>query len=114
MIFAFFIIFNIAVGHATTFNNYIGDWQFKNGTIVKVIQCDNNKLCGYIASGRYKGFRLISPSKLVENKWVGKITNPRNNNVYDENLYIKNNKLILRGYVWIPLFGNTVVLTKYH
>jgi len=48
------------------------------------------------------------------NLWTGHITDPRNGDVYGVELYLeRNGNLALRGFVSIPLLGQTQTWTRY-
>ena len=48
------------------------------------------------------------------NLWKGDIVNPNNGKVYDAELWLGRDTLLhLRGYIGLPLFGQTQVWTRY-
>jgi hypothetical protein len=48
------------------------------------------------------------------NLWKGHITDPRNGSVYQMEMYLKpDGTLALRGYLGIPLLGQTQTWTRY-
>jgi uncharacterized protein (DUF2147 family) len=58
---------------------------------------------------------LISDAEQVEsNLWKGHITNPRNGSIYRVEMYLNpDGTLALRGYLGIPLLGQTQTWTRY-
>jgi uncharacterized protein (DUF2147 family) len=58
---------------------------------------------------------LIADARQTEpNLWKGHMTDPRNGSVYRVELYMDNGgSLALRGYVGIPLLGQTQTWTRY-
>ena len=58
---------------------------------------------------------LITDAEQVEaNLWRGHITNPRNGSVYHVELHLETGgALALRGYIGIPLLGQTQTWTRY-
>ena len=98
--------------------------------IVGVEPCDG-KLCARIdgfmldhADDRtpvdYRGVSqchlpLITDAEQVEaNLWKGHIINPRNGSVYHVELHVDNDgNLALRGYIGVPLLGQTQIWTRY-
>ena len=56
-----------------------------------------------------RDFRAAQP-----NLWKGDIINPNNGKVYDAELWLGGDTLLhLRGYIGLPLFGQTQVWTRY-
>lgn len=59
------------------------------------------------------GINLVKGFFFDGEKWVdGEIYDPDNGKTYDCNMKLKRNKLEVRGYVGIPMFGRTVVWTR--
>ncbi len=58
---------------------------------------------------------LITDAEQVEpNLWKGHITNPRNGSVYQVEFHVETDgTLALRGYIGIPLLGQTQTWTRY-
>jgi uncharacterized protein (DUF2147 family) len=98
--------------------------------IIKIFPC-NGGLCAQIAGFildhptdptpvDYRGVSqchlpLITDAKQIEiNLWKGHIINPRNGTVYGVEFHLDaHNNLALRGYVGLPLFGETQTWTRY-
>jgi uncharacterized protein (DUF2147 family) len=103
--------------------------QDKNG-VIRISNC-GSALCAQIAGFMldhptdptpvdYKGasqchLTLISDAQQVDpNLWKGHILDPRNGNIYGVELRINaQGNLALRGYLGIPLLGQTQVWTRY-
>ncbi len=60
--------------------------------------------------------KLVSDARQVgPNLWKGHITDPRNGSVYGVELHLdQHNNLALRGFVGIPLLGETQTWTRYN
>jgi uncharacterized protein (DUF2147 family) len=60
--------------------------------------------------------QLISDAKPIRaNLWKGHIINPRNGRVYDVELHLdQHHNLALRGFIGIPLLGETQTWTRYN
>jgi uncharacterized protein (DUF2147 family) len=97
--------------------------------VIRVSPCESG-LCGSIVgldlapgeapardvNGRSQcGLPLISGVRQTgANEWQGSITNPRDGKTYDAQLSVDEaDRLRLRGYVLVPLFGATQVWTRY-
>lgn len=88
-----------------------------------------NQLCGWLVGMDYEGadppkdiwgrsecnLALITGMYPVDSgKWRGHVLDPRSGHVYNANLWLdKDGNLKLRGYVGIPLFGQTATWTRY-
>lgn len=101
--------------------------------VIAVEPCDtgNGKLCarieGFILDHAgdptpvdYRGVSqchlpLITDAVQVEpNLWKGHITNPRNGDVWRVEMYLeRDGSLALRGYLGVPLLGQTQTWTRY-
>lgn len=97
--------------------------------VISIAPCGNG-LCGHIA-----GIKLDNPTDPQPldwrgqpqcgddiiamtptdspDKWHGTITDPRNGSVWQATLTIRDGALHLRGYVGVPLFGETQTWTRY-
>ena len=59
------------------------------------------------------GITLVSDFVFERGRWTdGEIYDPDNGKTYDCNMKLKRNKLEVRGYVGISMFGRTVVWTR--
>ena len=107
-----------------------GRWLTKDHSTVIDIEPCGERLCGRIVGmtdwpaqgvpldlhGRpecretiIRDFRAEEP-----NLWKGDIINPNNGKVYDAELWLGRDTLLhLRGYIGLPLFGQTQVWTRY-
>jgi uncharacterized protein (DUF2147 family) len=109
----------------------IGLWLTENqGGVIQIDRCDN-ALCGKIA-----GIVFDHPSDAMpldyrgqpqcgltivdhaasdgEGVWRGRITDPRNGTVYGAQLRLAGqDRLLLRGYLGVPLIGQTQIWTRY-
>jgi uncharacterized protein (DUF2147 family) len=108
-----------------------GMWMTQDGDGIISIQPCDGKLCARIdgfmldhpddrSPVDYRGVSqchlpLISDAEQVEpNLWKGHITDPRNGNVYRVELHVESDgTLALRGYIGIPLLGQTQTWTRY-
>jgi uncharacterized protein (DUF2147 family) len=109
-----------------------GLWLTKDHDgIIKISSCDGG-LCAEIAGVildhptdptpvDYRGvsqchLQLISDAKPIQpNLWKGHIINPRNGSIYSVELHLDQHRnLALRGFIGIPLFGETQTWTRYH
>jgi uncharacterized protein (DUF2147 family) len=110
----------------------VGYWQTKDGGgVVEVTVC-GNALCAHLAGivldhpddpmptdwrgNPQCGVQLISNARLIDsNLWRGKITDPRDGNVYDVELHIdRDGRLAVRGFLGLALLGRTDHWTRYH
>lgn len=108
----------------------VGLWATKaEDGIFQIYQCGEH-LCGKFVGMQYKGAVPPVSSKghsqcgflMLQNfthkdkskYWTGKITDPRNEKVYDAKIWMENNnELKLRGYMGISLFGETQTWHRY-
>jgi uncharacterized protein (DUF2147 family) len=99
--------------------------------IIKIFPCDGG-LCAEIAGVildhptdptpvDYRGvsqchLQLITDAKPVQpNLWKGHIINPRNGTIYGVEFHVDpHHNLALRGFVGLPLFGETQIWTRYN
>ena len=107
-----------------------GRWLTKDrSTVIDIEPCDG-RLCGRIvgmANWPAQGVPLdlhgqpecretiIRDFRAAEpNLWKGDIINPNNGKVYDAELWLGRDTLLhLRGYIGLPLFGQTQIWTRY-
>lgn len=76
-------------------------------------QLDGNNPKKELRSRTIIGLDLISSFKFEKGKWVdGKIYDPDNGKTYSCTMKLKGNKLEVRGYIGITMFGRTVVWTR--
>lgn len=104
----------------------VGDWLTgEGGAVVRIARCHDGKaLCGRIVGimldsgarmpvdwqGRPQcGFELIRPSVRRNGElWRGRVVNPRNGNRYHAQFRVdRAGQLALRGYIGLPIFGET-------
>lgn len=110
-----------------------GHWLVagKNG-IFYLGPCDrgNTRLCGWITGLDYQGptppkdhwgrsecglALLLRLQEQNDGSWSGNILDPRSGRVYDANVRVMpDGKLKLRGYLGLPIFGQTEIWTRYH
>lgn len=93
-------------------------------------QVGKTQLCGWLVGMKYPkgqqperdvwgrsecGQALITGMYRIDNgRWHGHILDPRNGHIYNANLWLeKNGSLKLRGYIGLPLFGETQIWTRY-
>lgn len=114
-------------------NRFVGDWKDPDGSVIRIDRCSNN-LCLRIASvsdsapattdihnpdpgkkGRAlcgleigSGFSLPDPEHAIG----GTIYDPRSGKTYHAGMTIQGAKLVLRGYVGIPVFGRSEAWTR--
>jgi uncharacterized protein (DUF2147 family) len=99
------------------------------GAVVQIERCDN-ALCGRLIGivlnpstampvdwqGQSEcGLQLLQPSTADEGgTWHGHIINPRNGNAYHVEFHVdRRDQLHLRGYVGLPLFGETQIWHRF-
>lgn len=103
----------------------VGDWLTgQGGAVVHIAPCaDGGGLCGRIVAvvlnqgtampsdyrGRPQcGFELIRPSARRGSLWRGGIVDPRNGKRYHAQFHVdRAGELALRGYLGLPIFGET-------
>jgi uncharacterized protein (DUF2147 family) len=109
-----------------------GSWLTADHSAVIAIAPCGMGLCGYIAGIRLDhptdpqprdwrgqpqcGDMIIAALPAADNpyKWRGTVTDPRNGSVYHATLTLREDgTLRLRGYVGVPLFGQTQSWTRY-
>ncbi len=109
----------------------IGDWLTgQGGAVVRISPCSNGAgLCGRIVGlmldagvpepadyrGRPQcGFELIRPSEQQGELWRGGIVDPRNGDRYHAEFHVtRMGELALRGYIGLPIFGQTQHWLRY-
>jgi uncharacterized protein (DUF2147 family) len=97
------------------------------GGVVEIDRCGAAALCGRIVGvtldhpgdpeptdfrGRpLCGLTIITNAEKTDvNEWTGYVTDPRNGNTYHARLSLdESGRLHMRGYVGLPLFGETVI-----
>lgn len=108
--------------------NPIGRWLTgSDGGVIEIEPCGDDGLCGRIVGitldhpndpmptdsrGQPQcGLTIISDArKTGPGEWTGRITDPRNGKTYNVRLTLDADaRLDVRGYVGLPLFGQTVV-----
>lgn len=119
-----------ATGTAAAAPSPLGTWQIENGRGVIAIAPCGQALCGRIVGinrdpgtpmptdvhGRSQcGLTIITNATLSDGgAWFGQITDPRSGNTYQAKLWVDDKgNLNLRGYLGIPLFGQTQVWRPY-
>ena len=107
----------------------VGDWLTgRGGAVVHIAPCGGD-LCGRIVGivldhgaavpadwqGRSEcGFELIRPSARSGAFWHGRIIDPRNGNAYHARFHVtRTGALALRGYLGLPIFGQTQHWVRY-
>jgi uncharacterized protein (DUF2147 family) len=109
----------------------VGRWLTQGGdAVIEVAPC-GAALCGRIVGievdhandpiptdwqGRSQcGLRIIQDAVRQGDAWQGRIVDPRNGDVYDARLSMAGDgRLHLRGYLGIPLFGQTQIWTRFN
>ncbi|SIQ83642.1 MULTISPECIES: DUF2147 domain-containing protein [Acidiphilium] len=109
----------------------VGDWLTgRGGAVVQIAPCaDQPGLCGHIVGlmlnhgaaipSDYQGqpqcgFELIRPSAEHGSAWHGGIVDPRNGSEYHAEFHVTNaGELALRGYIGLPIFGQTQHWMRY-
>ncbi len=116
----------LAAAPAANAASPIGAWLTgEGGAVVRIASCQNGKaLCGRIVGimldsgtrmptdwqGRSQcGFELIRPSvRRANGLWRGRIVNPRSGDRYHAQFRVdRAGRLALRGYIGLPIFGET-------
>jgi uncharacterized protein (DUF2147 family) len=108
-----------------------GYWVTANGGgVVQIAHCDGGALCGRLIGivldpgtavpldwqGQSQcGLQLLEPSQTdTDGTWHGRIINPRNGNAYQVEFHVdRRDQLHLRGYVGLPLFGETQIWHRF-
>jgi len=109
----------------------IGLWLTQNqGGVIRIDRCDQ-ALCGKIAGIVFDHPDDAMPSDyrgqpqcgltIIEHAtgdgqgvWSGRITDPRNGSVYDAQIRLAGqDRLLLRGYIGVPLRGQTQIWPRY-
>ena len=102
----------------------VGNWATEDGNGVISIQPCGNALCGRIvgivrAPGKpipkdvhgasQCGLTIITNERpKPDGSWIGEVTDPRDGSTYNAQLWLDNSgNLRLRGYVGLPLLGQT-------
>jgi len=109
----------------------VGDWLTgRGGAVVQIAPCTTQGgLCGHIVGlmldhgaalpTDYRGqpqcgFELIRPSAPRGAAWHGGIVDPRNGNQYHAEFHVtRAGELALRGYLGLPIFGQTQHWMRY-
>jgi uncharacterized protein (DUF2147 family) len=109
----------------------VGNWLTgRGGAVVQIAPCTNQPgLCGHIVGlmldhgaaipsdyqGRPQcGFELIRPSAAQGSAWHGGIVDPRNGSEYHAEFHVSaSGELALRGYIGLPIFGQTQHWMRY-
>lgn len=117
--------------HAASARSPLGDWLTgRGGAVVQIAPCANGAgLCGHIVGlmldngapipsdwqGQPQcGFELIRPSAQRGATWHGGIVDPRNGDRYHAEFHVsRSGELALRGYIGLPLFGQTQHWMRY-
>ncbi len=119
-----------APAHAAAPVSPVGRWLTQDGTGVVDIEPCGASLCGRIVGVTldrpsdptptdYRGhpqcmLTIIRDVLPDGSGWAGQIEDPRNGTRYDATLKVDaRHRLLLRGFVGIPLFGRTQVWTAY-
>ncbi|MDD2878209.1 MAG: DUF2147 domain-containing protein [Acidiphilium sp.] len=116
---------------AATGASPVGDWLTgRGGAVVQIAPCTGSAgLCGHIVGimldngaampsdwqGQPQcGFELIRPSAPQGMAWHGGIVDPRNGNEYRAEFRVtRAGELALRGYIGLPIFGQTQHWMRY-
>jgi uncharacterized protein (DUF2147 family) len=116
--------------HAAAPQPPVGRWLTKGGSAVIELASCGGALCGRIVGIRTDrpgellpvdwqgepqcGLTIVQASRHEGDAWFGRITDPRNGNIWKARLApAPDGTLHLRGYVGIPLLGQTQVWTRY-
>ena len=68
----------------------------------------------WLASPKIRLLLITGVRQTGSNEWQGSITNPRDGKTYDAQLSVyEENRLRLRCYLLVPLFGATQLWTRY-
>jgi uncharacterized protein (DUF2147 family) len=132
---ATFLLFLFAALPATAAPSPVGRWLTTNRqAVIEITPCGAD-FCGQIVGiivrhagdpmpldwlGRPQcGFVMIRTRRQTGTadapRWAGTVQDPRDGNTYDANLSVgKDGQLRLRGYVGLPLFGETQRWTRFY
>ncbi len=95
----------------------VGDWLVQDGDGVVRIEPCGNLLCGTIVGTTAKrqcNLTIINVGEAPDGTWTGHITNPENGSVWNVQIWLEGrNRLQLRGYLVVPLLGQTQTWTRY-
>jgi uncharacterized protein (DUF2147 family) len=107
----------------------LGLWQTTGGGVIEIGWCGAT-LCGRIVGinrapgepmpkdyqGRSQcGLAIITNERPTEDgSWLGKVTDPRDGKTYQAEMWVDNEgRLNLRGFVGLPLFGQTQIWHRF-
>ncbi|HET9148012.1 MAG TPA: DUF2147 domain-containing protein [Acetobacteraceae bacterium] len=108
----------------------VGAWvTASGGAVVQIEQC-GNALCGHVSGivlnpgtpmpvdwqGQPEcGLQLLRPSSAGQDgSWHGRIVDPRNGSAYHVEFHVdRQGRLHLRGYLGLPIFGETQIWHRY-
>lgn len=120
-----------AAARSTPASSPLGDWLTgRGGAVVRIFACaGGDGLCGRIVGlildegtpmptdyrGRPQcGFELIRPSARHGRLWRGTIVDPRNGDRYHAQFHVAGSGVLaLRGYIFLPIFGESRYWTRY-
>jgi uncharacterized protein (DUF2147 family) len=123
------VFFTSSSAHA---DSPAGSWLTASGRAVVVIaSCGADQICGHIGGvvldspgepapqdwrGQPQCGDLVISARAAADRpdqWHGTITDPRNGSIWHATLTLRDGTLYLRGYVGLPLFGQTQAWTPY-
>lgn len=89
--------------------------EILQGRIVKIFlkPGEKSKLCSECKGSKHnqpiEGMVILTGLKYMQDKWSGQILDPENGKVYKCNVTVSSdgNKLYVRGYIGVSLFGRT-------
>jgi uncharacterized protein (DUF2147 family) len=95
-----------------------GDWLVQDGDgVVRIGPCGDNLLCGTIVGTTTRKqcrLTILNVAAAPDGTWTGQITNPDNGTVWNAQIWLTgHDRMELRGYVLVPLLGETQTWTRY-
>ena len=100
------------------FESPVGDWLVQDGDgVVRIAPCANDLLCGTIvgtSTPKQCRLTILNVAAAEDGSWTGHVTNPENGSVWNAQIWMMGrNRMQLRGYVFVPLLGQTQTWTRY-
>ncbi len=103
---------------AQTLASPAGNWLVQDGDgVIHFEPCRENMLCGTIVGTRATKqchLTILNVAAADDGTWTGHITNPDNGSIWNVQVWLAGrDRMQLRGYVLVPLLGQTQTWTRY-
>ncbi|WP_343313931.1 DUF2147 domain-containing protein [Brucella sp. BE17] len=89
----------------------VGSWKRPNGTIIRYAACGDNKFCGTVMTGEYKG-KSIGTMSGKGGSYKGQVNKLDEGKTYNGKASVKGNSLSLSGCVLGGLICKSESLTR--